>query len=138
MGVWAAGHGVEPKAIRQGHYVSRMAMIIDDRGAEVLSSDMEGVRKLFAVLEEELGLQLITRRDPRIEPRFPKAFAMNEAGCSGPGPSNLAGFLGDLETRTIEEPFGLEGHEELVLWWDDLGFHGWVQPQFRRSDWAGV
>ena len=74
-----------------------MAMIIHHRHPEVFGGNVVIPREMFAVLQEQLGLELVTGRDPRIIARVVQAFAPDKRASRGPRPTDLTGFLGNLQ-----------------------------------------
>ncbi len=60
--------------------------------------------ELLAILEKKAGLELVARTNPGVVAGSEAGFSVDEAEGGGPGPADLAGFLGELEARRVVHP----------------------------------
>src|SRR5690606_9184493 len=67
-------------------------------------------------------LDVVARRDPRIERGIDEGLAGNEPVGRGPRPADLTRLLAQLETRTVLHPLRLIRQEQSVPLGDVLGF----------------
>src|SRR3954462_11850020 len=89
VGVAAAGHGVDVQFVGESEDVGGMALVIDEVRAQIEGAQVERVSEVFAVVDEELGLEFIARGNPAIVARLVQALAQDQAASGGPSPSDL-------------------------------------------------
>ena len=125
LGIGITGERMRPEAIVEPEDVGRVALLIDDLLAEILGTRLQDIGKAFEVFQEEAGLHVITGGDPRVEAGVFLGLAPDDAVGARPGPTDLAGLLGNLQPRAILDPCRLIRQEHGVGGWFDFGVsHG--------------